>query len=209
MGMNPANTIVEGVYKSQKSFFSSQKTSSIKFRKELLKKLLTSIRKNENRIHDALHKDLHKSGFESLTTETILVEKEIKKMIKMLPVWSKPKRVKSSLLNFPSRDYLIPEPYGNVLIITPWNYPFQLAMTPLVGAVAAGNTVILKPSESSINTSSIVAEIVNSVFDSSHVSVLEGDEIELETLSSSSPGVFRSEANQGFLHIIMPMFVQW
>ncbi len=175
MQINPPDNFLEKIYRNQRSFFSKQKTLPIKYRRDLLKKFLTTIRANEKRIHNALYQDLRKSGFESLTTETILVEKEIKKMIRMLPVWSKPKRVKSSLLNFPSRDYILPEPYGNVLIITPWNYPFQLAMTPLIGAVAAGNTVLLKPSESSQNTSLIVAEIVNSVFDSSHVSVVQGD----------------------------------
>ena len=88
---------------------------------------------------------MRKSGFESMTSETVLVEKEISKMIKMLPLWNQPHRAKSSLINFPSKDYILPEPYGNTLIITPWNYPFQLAVTPLVGAIAAGNTVVLNP----------------------------------------------------------------
>ena len=179
---NALNTDIENIYNNQINFFSQQKTLPIKYRREVLKKLLFSIRGNEKKIHAALYNDLRKSGFESLTTETILVEKEIKKMIKMLPVWSRAKRVSSSLLNFPSRDFIVPEPYGNVLIITPWNYPFQLAMTPLVGAVAAGNTVVLKPSESSENTSLIVSEIINSVFDSSHVSVIQGDASVASTL---------------------------
>ena len=172
---NALSTDIENIYNNQKKIFSEQKTLSIDYRVKKLKQLLFAIRENESKIHDALFKDLRKSGFESLTTETILVEKEIKKMIKMLPTWSRAKRVRSSLLNFPSRDFIVPEPYGNVLIITPWNYPFQLAMTPLVGAVAAGNTVVLKPSESSIKTSLIVSEIINSVFESSHVSVIQGD----------------------------------
>ena len=110
-----------------------------------------------------------------MTSETVLVEKEIKKMIKMLPLWNRPIRAKSSLINFPSRDYLIPEPYGNTLIISPWNYPFQLAVTPLVGAISAGNTVILKPSEFAPYTVKIIKEIIEKVFDEGHVAVLEGD----------------------------------
>lgn len=78
-------------------------------------------------------------------------------------------------MNYPSRDYIIPEPYGTVLIISPWNYPFQLAMSPLIAAVAAGNTVVLKPSELTPNTSSIIQRIINSVFKPTHVIVIEGD----------------------------------
>ena len=94
--------------------------------------------KREKDIYKALKNDLSKSGFESMASETVLVEKEIAKMIKMLPLWNRPHRTKSSLINFPSKDYILPEPYGKTLIISPWNYPFQLSVTPLVGAVAAG-----------------------------------------------------------------------
>ena len=105
----------------------------------------------------------------------MLVNKELDIMIKNLKKWSKPKRIPSSLINFPSKDYLIPEPYGNVLMISPWNYPFQLSLTPLIGAVAAGNTVVLKPSESAPNTSKIINEIIDTVFPEEWVKVIEGD----------------------------------
>ena len=100
-----------------------------------------------------------------MTSEVVLVEKEISKMIRMLPLWNRNHRVKSSLINFPSKDYILPEPYGNTLIISPWNYPFQLAITPLVGAVAAGNTVVLKPSEFAPQTGNLIKSIIKVVFD--------------------------------------------
>ena len=100
-----------------------------------------------------------------MTSETVLVEKEISKMIRMLPLWNRNHRAKSSLINFPSKDYILPEPYGNTLIISPWNYPFQLAsLTPLVGAVAAGNTVVLKPSEFAPQTGNLIKSIIETLF---------------------------------------------
>ena len=172
--INIENT-VDLIHKKQAVFFSSQITLSSAFRVEKLKKLLKTIIQKEKEIHQALFKDLRKSSFESMTSETIFVEKEIRKMIRLLPSWIRPQRVQSSLLNFPSRDYIIPEPYGKTLLISPWNYPFQLAITPLVGAVAAGNTVVLKPSEFAPNTAKIINEIIAEVFEPEHVTVLEGN----------------------------------
>ena len=123
---------------------------------------------------------MRKSGFESMTSETVL-EKEISKMIKMLPLWNQPHRA-NSLINFPSKDYILPEPYGNTLIITPWNYPFQLAVTPLVGAIAAGNTVVLKPSEFAPHTARVIQSIIEVVFDEDHVAVVQGDASTATTL---------------------------
>ena len=162
--INIENT-VDLIHKKQAVFFSSLITLSSAFRIKKLKKLLKTIVQKEKEIHQALFKDLRKSSFESMTSETIFVEKEIRKMIQLLPSWNRPQRVQSSLLNFPSRDYIIPEPYGKTLLISPWNYPFQLAITPLVGAVAAGNTVVLKPSEFAPNTAKIINEIIAEVFE--------------------------------------------
>ena len=172
--INIENT-VDLIHKKQAVFFSSQITLSSAFRIKKLKKLLKTIVQKEKEIHQALFKDLRKSSFESMTSETIFVENEIRKMIRLLPSWNRPQRVQSSLLNFPSRDYIIPEPYGKTLLISPWNYPFQLAITPLVGAVAAGNTVVLKPSEFAPNTAKIINEIIAEVFEPEHVTVLEGN----------------------------------
>ena len=126
--------------------------------------LLKSIDRNEEKIYDALKKDLNKHEFESFLSEILLVKREIKLFTNKLNRWSKKKKVRGSIFNFPSKNYLVPEPYGNVLIITPWNYPFQLSLTPLIGAIAAGNSVIIKPSELAPNTSSVLKDLIESVF---------------------------------------------
>ena len=166
---------IDNLYQKQKVFFDSQITLPNTFRIKKLKALQKELGKREKDIYEALKNDLSKSGFESMASETVLVEKEIAKMIKMLPLWNRPQRAKSSLINFPSKDYIVPEPYGKTLIISPWNYPFQLSVTPLVGAVAAGNTVVLKPSEFAPHTASIIHSIIETVFDEEHVAVVEGD----------------------------------
>ena len=137
---------IDKVIESQVKFV-KENSNSVDYRIQILNSLLDSIKENESKIYDALKEDLNKHEFESFLTEILLVKKEIKLFTKKLKSWSKKKRVKGSILNFPSKNYLIPEPYGNVLIITPWNYPFQLSLTPLIGAIAAGNVVIIKPSE--------------------------------------------------------------
>ena len=149
--------------------------TDINFRKQSLIKLLDSIIKHEDEIIEALHKDFKKPTFESVLTETNYVISDLKQTIKNLKSWSKPKRVWPSILNFPSSDYIYSEPYGNVLIISPWNYPFNLAMCPLIAAVAAGNKVTLKPSELTPNTSSIISKIIRETFDNNHVVAILGD----------------------------------
>ena len=173
---------IDNLYQKQKVFFDSQITLPNAFRIKKLKALQKELSKREKDIYEALKNDLSKSGFESMASETVLVEKEIAKMIKMLPLWNRPHRAKSSLINFPSKDYILPEPYGKTLIISPWNYPFQLSVTPLVGAVAAGNTVVLKPSEFAPHTASIIHSIIEGVFDEEHVAVVEGDASTATTL---------------------------
>ncbi len=173
---------IDNLYQKQKVFFDSQITLPNAFRIKKLKALQKELGKREKDIYEALKNDLSKSGFESMASETVLVEKEIAKMIKMLPLWNRPHRAKSSLINFPSKDYIVPEPYGKTLIISPWNYPFQLSVTPLVGAVAAGNTVVLKPSEFAPYTASIIHSIIEAVFDEEHVAVVKGDASTATTL---------------------------
>ena len=148
--------------------------TNIQFRKETLLKLLSSIEENEDRIIKALYNDFKKPAFEAVLTETNYVITDLKNTIKNLKCWSKPKKVLPSLLNFPSTDFIYSEPYGKVLIIAPWNYPFQLAICPLIAAVAAGNSVTLKPSELTPHTSSLIAEIISNVFDKNHVEAIEG-----------------------------------
>ena len=148
--------------------------TNISFRKEVLTKLLNEIILHEKEIIDALYFDFKKPAFEAVLTETNYVISELKDTIKNLNNWSKPRRVFSSILNFPSKDYIYKEPYGKVLVISPWNYPFQLALCPLISAFAAGNQVVLKPSELTPKTSEIIAKIIAKVFHTNEVSVVEG-----------------------------------
>ncbi|MEO8532254.1 MAG: aldehyde dehydrogenase family protein, partial [Flavobacterium sp.] len=148
--------------------------NDIGYRKETLKKLLYNIQKSEDLIVKALYDDFKKPEFEAVLTETNYVISELKDTIKNIHNWAKPKRVFPSLLNFPSSDYIYKEPYGNVLVIAPWNYPFQLALCPLISAVAAGNRVILKPSELTPHTSAIITKIIQKTFHVNHVEVIEG-----------------------------------
>lgn len=148
--------------------------SNIQYRKETLIQLLFSIEENESQIIEALYQDFKKPEFEAVLTETNYVIGDLKNTIKNIKRWAKPKRVLPSLLNFPSTDFIYSEPYGKVLIISPWNYPFQLALCPLISAVAAGNSVVLKPSELTPNTSRIITEIISKVFSKNHVEVIEG-----------------------------------
>ena len=144
------------------------------FRKKVLTQLLHHIATRETEILSALQKDFGKPAFEGLVTETFIVTSELKKTIKNLNRWARPQRVWPSLLNFPSTDWIYREPYGKVLVIAPWNYPFQLAMCPLIAAVAAGNSVTLKPSELTPHTAALIAEIVRITFSPNHVEVYQG-----------------------------------
>lgn len=148
--------------------------TDISYRKEILTKLLNAVITHENDIVKALNDDFKKPTFEAVLTETSYVINELKDTIKNLKNWAKPERVFPSILNFPSKDYIYKEPYGKVLILAPWNYPYQLALCPLISAVAAGNQVVLKPSELTPKTSKIIAKIIDEVFDKNHVEVVEG-----------------------------------
>lgn len=166
---------IDNILLKQNQFIDSEQLLDIKFRVNCLKSLLSVIEKYEADICAALKNDFYKPEFEAYATEILFVKKELKLTIKHLKKWAKPKRIKSSLLNFPSRDYIYQQAYGRVLIISPWNYPFQLALSPLIGAVAAGNTVALKPSEHAPNTSELLQKILSEVFQEHHVSCVLGD----------------------------------
>jgi aldehyde dehydrogenase (NAD+) len=143
-------------------------------RKELLKNLSLAIKRYESEINNALKKDFGKPEFESFLTETYFVLSDISHTLKNINKWTKPKKVLPTVLNFPSSEYIYPEPYGKVLIISPWNYPFQLAFSPLIAAIAAGNSVVLKPSELTVHTSQIISDIVKEVFDVKEALVVLG-----------------------------------
>ena len=153
----------------------SQSKISVEERVRFLKNLKNEIKLNEEDIYKALDLDLKKPRFETFATEIGFLLNEIELFIKKLRSWSKPKGIRSALINFPSKDYIIFEPYGKVLVISPWNYPFQLALLPAMSAFAAGNSVLLKPSEHTPNTSKLIKKIVEKVFPTELMSVIEGD----------------------------------
>lgn len=144
-------------------------------RKEKLKKFSHVISLHENDIIEALNKDFGKPAFEAYLTEINVVESDLKDAIKNIRAWAKPKRVRASILNFPSSDYIYTEPYGKTLIISPWNYPFQLAICPLIAAYAAGNSIVLKPSELTPHTSSLISKIIRETFDVKEAVAVLGD----------------------------------
>jgi len=148
---------------------------SVSERINYLHKLKKEIINNEENIYSALNKDLNKPKFEVYTSEIGFLLNEIKLFIKHLNKWSKPRKVKSSIINFPSNDFVYSEPYGKVLIISPWNYPFQLAILPVLSAFSCGNTVVLKPSEHTPETSKLVNKIISKIFPSYLICVVEGD----------------------------------
>ncbi|WP_414713599.1 aldehyde dehydrogenase [Schnuerera sp.] len=167
---------IDSILKNQKDFFKSNITKEFQFRLNNLAKLKKIIEKNEKTIFQGLKKDLGKSEFESYSTEIGFVLNEIDFTIKRLKKWAKPKKVRGSIAAFKSTNYIYPEPYGNTLIISPWNYPFQLSTLPLIGSLAAGNTAIIKPSSTSVHTSKILENIINNNFPNLYIYVVTGEE---------------------------------
>ena len=165
---------IKEIHKKQHAFFSTQQTKNPSFRKHSLKRFQSVLKAKENAINEALASDLGKAPFEAFVCEYFVVMTELRTMIKNLEQWSKARRVSTSIINFPSKDYLLPEPFGCSLQISPWNYPFQLSLATLIGAVAAGNTVVLKPSEYAPKTAELLAEIIEEAFEPEHVTVVKG-----------------------------------
>jgi aldehyde dehydrogenase (NAD+) len=176
--------IITNTISAQKAFFRTRVTKDINFRKAQLRLLYNAVRSYEDEIYSALYKDFGKSEFESYSTETGLVLSEIRYQISHLNRWSRPKKLSGTLLDFPSSSKIYHEPYGQVLIIAPWNYPFQLAMTPLAGAISAGNTAIIKPSELSPSVSAVIAKIIKETFSEEYIACVEGGISESQDLLS-------------------------
>ncbi|OCA90590.1 aldehyde dehydrogenase [Bacillus sp. FJAT-27225] len=166
--------IYSSLVQKQRAFFATGKTKDIDFRKQALAKLRQLIQDNEEKFLEALKQDLNKSEFESYLTEVGVVLSELKFTEKHVEKWSKPRRVKGTLVLAGSKSFIYPEPYGVSLIISPWNYPFQLAFAPLIGAIAAGNCAILKPSELTPATSRLLAEVVGRAFPDEYIAIAEG-----------------------------------
>ncbi|WP_409346311.1 aldehyde dehydrogenase [Paenibacillus sp. MBLB4367] len=158
----------------QRSYFASGATYPLEARRERLEALRTSVLRHERRLLSALKQDLNKSEFESYAMEIGLVLSEIRHTLKHLKAWMKPRRLPAPLSHLGSSSFQLAVPYGSVLIIAPWNYPVQLALVPLIGAVAAGNTAVLKPSELAPNVSAALRELVKEAFDPGWVDVAEG-----------------------------------
>lgn len=164
---------VSDIIRQQRQFFAAGKTKDLAFRIEQLKRLKQAVLDNKTAIMDALKADLNKPTFEAYATE-IGVIREIDYALKNIKSWVKPKKVSTSIDLFPSSAQIYPEPLGVVLIIGPWNYPFQLMISPLVGAISAGNCATIKPSEMAANTSRVVREIIEKTFEPAYIAVVEG-----------------------------------
>jgi len=160
--------------KKQREYFQSGITRPLSFRLARLKDLRQAVLRFEQEILDALKNDLNKTPFEAHATEIGMVLGELKCTIKHLPAWVKPRKVKTPLSNFLARSYITPEPYGIALILAPWNYPFNLTLAPLIGALAAGNCCIVKPSVYAPHTSAVIAQIIRACFEEEFVAVVEG-----------------------------------
>ena len=158
-----------------RSYFNSGITKPIAFRRQQLIKLGDAVLKREQSFHEALYTDLKKSPEECWVTETGFLTAEINATLKNLKQWLEPEKVATNLLNLPSKSYIVKEPLGVVLIIGPWNYPLQLLFTPLVGAIAAGNCVVLKASEFAQATAGVMKQIIEETFDPLYVQFIEGD----------------------------------
>ncbi len=162
-----------------RQYFNTGSTKPYAFRLQQLKKLKQSILAHENDLYDALYADLKKSKEETWVTETGMVIAELNAAIKNLKEWMEPERVATNLLNLPSGSRILKEPLGVVLIIGPWNYPFQLLINPLIGAIAAGNCVVLKPSEFANATEAVMKKIIESTFDSNYILYVQGNGAEV------------------------------
>ena len=167
-------TEIGEIVERQRSFFAEGNTLNVKTRLRYLKKLYSAIKDNLDAIHDGLYKDLGKSASESYMCETGLVLSELSHMIGHLKKYAKVKRVKTPLAQFASKSYRLPSPYGTVLVMNPWNYPFLLSLDPLIAAVAAGNTVVLKTSAYSPSTNAAIEKVLSSVFPREYVAVIFG-----------------------------------
>lgn len=166
---------IERIIAVQRDFFASNATLDRKFRKEQLKKLQRALKEWEKPLCDALWKDLHKSREEAILTELSIVAGEVKNHISHLRSWMKSRSASTPLKMMPSRSRMVSEPLGNALIISPWNYPIQLLLNPLVGAISAGCTAILKPSPYVPNVSSVIEDMIKATFEERYIAVVQGN----------------------------------
>ena len=172
---NTSSDRIISIREAQKAFFQSGATLDIAFRKQMLHKLLKAMKKWESRLTDALWKDLHKSYEEAYLTEISIVIGEIRNHIRNAAKWAKREHRHSPLKLFPSRSYIVKEPLGNALIISPWNYPVQLLLNPLVGAISSGCTAVLKPSPYVPTVSLVIEEMIRETFEEQYIATVQGN----------------------------------
>lgn len=165
---------IEKVLQSQRDFFKTQQTKSLAFRKMYLEKLRSLIISNENILYEANYKDFGKSKFDTFTTEISFILNDIDYYLKNLKSLAQPKKVSTNLVNQLGKSKIHSEPLGNILVIGAWNYPYQLSLSPMIAAIAAGNCCILKPSEIAENTMKVMSKIINENFPSEYLYVYEG-----------------------------------
>lgn len=173
---------IHGLVEKQKAFFKTGKTRNIQFRIESLKKLENILVKKEKQIIDVLKQDLGKPQLEAYSTEVAYVLEDIRYVLKNIQSWAEPQSVSSPLVLQPAKSQIYSEPFGVTLIIAPWNYPFQLTVSPLIGALAAGNTAVLKPSEATPKTQQFLVELIKETFAPEHVTCIGGDVKESQML---------------------------
>ncbi len=165
---------ISKIVSNQKSFFNTNTTKSVAFRIATLQKLKQVLKDNEQVLYTAIYSDFKKSEFETYLTELALIYNELNEAIRKVKQWSAHKSVRTNWANFPAKSYIIPEPLGTVLVVSAWNYPYQLALIPTISAIAAGNTVVIKPSEIPSHTSAVLAQLINANFNAKHLVVVEG-----------------------------------
>ncbi len=165
---------MQQIIQSQRDFFKTNTTKDINYRKQQLQKFENVLKANEQLMYDAIYKDFKKSEFETFTTELALIYNDIKEAKKSVKKWSRKRRKRTNLINQPGKSYVFAEPLGVSLIIGAWNYPYLLSFAPVISAMVAGCTIILKPSEVPTNTSSAIAKIVNENFEANYFKVVEG-----------------------------------
>ncbi len=175
--MNFAATIAR-----QRAFFQTGATRSLEFRRAQLERLRAAIEKHEPSLFEALQADLGKSPYAAYSTEVGLVLSELRHALRCLPAWMAPQRRRTPWLAWPGRGFVRPEPYGVALIIGPWNYPIQLVLSPLVGAIAAGNCAVLKPSEFAPRTAAALAQLIGTAFREEYLAVVQGEREAAEAL---------------------------
>ncbi len=166
--------MTEAIVKKQRAFFNTHATLDVEYRIKYLKKLYTAITNHEQEILDALKEDLGKCGMESYMCEVGLTLAELSGQLKHIRKWTRKKRYKTELTNAVAHSYSIREPYGVVLVMSPWNYPFMLTLEPLIGAIAGGNTCVVKPSAYAPATSQVIANLIEEVFPQEYVAVIQG-----------------------------------